>query len=64
MNDSDITGPQSPNQLCPDRETLRRRLLDGAASAPGAPADAAYFEGLRARVAVGGPSRFPHGTVP
>jgi antitoxin ParD1/3/4 len=30
-----------------DRQRLRRLLLDGAESAPGAPADAAYFEGLR-----------------
>ncbi len=32
-----------------DRQRLRRQLLDGAESAPGAPADDAYFEGLRAR---------------
>lgn len=32
-----------------DRQRLRRLLLDGAESAPGAPADDAYFEGLRAR---------------
>lgn len=32
-----------------DRQRLRRLLLDGAESAPGAPADEAYFEGLRAR---------------
>lgn len=32
-----------------DRQALRRLLLDGAESAPGAPADGAYFEGLRAR---------------
>ena len=33
-----------------DRLQLRGLLLAGAASAPTAPADAAYFEGLRARV--------------
>jgi antitoxin ParD1/3/4 len=32
-----------------DRQQLRRLLLDGAESVPGAPADADYFEGLRAR---------------
>ncbi|EQB14891.1 MULTISPECIES: ribbon-helix-helix domain-containing protein [Sphingobium] len=32
-----------------DRQRLRRLLLDGAQSAPGAPADDDYFEGLRAR---------------
>jgi len=32
-----------------DRQRLRRLLLDGAGSAPGAPAGDAYFEGLRAR---------------
>ena len=32
-----------------DRQRLRRLLLDGAESAPGAPADEVYFEGLRAR---------------
>lgn len=32
-----------------DRQRLRCLLLDGAESAPGAPADDAYFEGLRAR---------------
>jgi len=33
-----------------DRLQLRRLLLDGAASAPRKPADAAYFEALRKRV--------------
>jgi len=33
-----------------DRLRLRGLLLEGAASAPGAPADAAYFGGLRKRV--------------
>lgn len=32
-----------------DRQRLLRMLLDGAESAPGVPADDAYFEGLRAR---------------
>nr|GLK21620.1 addiction module antitoxin [Microbacterium terregens] len=32
-----------------DRQRLRRLLLDGADSAPGDPADATYFEGLRMR---------------
>ncbi|HPQ25073.1 MAG TPA: type II toxin-antitoxin system ParD family antitoxin [Gammaproteobacteria bacterium] len=33
-----------------DRQHLRHLLLEGAASAPGAVADAAYFEGLRDQV--------------
>ena len=33
-----------------DRVQLKELLLAGAASAPGSPADASYFEGLRARV--------------
>lgn len=33
-----------------DRRALRRLLLEGAASAPGSPVDAAYFDRLRARV--------------
>ncbi|MCD7060970.1 type II toxin-antitoxin system ParD family antitoxin [Pelagibacterium xiamenense] len=33
-----------------DRQELRKLLLEGAASGPGATADAAYFDGLRARV--------------
>ncbi|MDE2594603.1 MAG: type II toxin-antitoxin system ParD family antitoxin [Burkholderiales bacterium] len=33
-----------------DRLQLRELLLAGAASAPAAPADGAYFEGLRKRV--------------
>ena len=33
-----------------DRQQLRRLLLDGAASAPGLPADARYFRSLRDRV--------------
>jgi antitoxin ParD1/3/4 len=33
-----------------DRLRLRSLLLAGAASAPAAPADAAYFDGLRSRV--------------
>lgn len=33
-----------------DRLQLRSLLLAGAASAPAAPADAAYFDGLRGRV--------------
>jgi antitoxin ParD1/3/4 len=32
-----------------DRQHLRNLLLDGAASGPAGPADAAYFAGLRAR---------------
>jgi antitoxin ParD1/3/4 len=32
-----------------DRQRLRRLLLDGAESAPGAVADRAYFEALRRR---------------
>ena len=32
-----------------DRSHLRSLLMAGAASAPSAPADASYFEGLRAR---------------
>ena len=34
-----------------ERQHLRGLLLEGAASAPAGPADAAYFEGLRRRVA-------------
>ena len=33
-----------------DRQHLRELLLKGAASAPTAPVDAGYFEGLRERV--------------
>jgi antitoxin ParD1/3/4 len=33
-----------------DRRRLRSLLLDGAASAPTSPVDAAYFEALRKRV--------------
>ena len=33
-----------------DRQRLRSLLLDGAASAPGAKADADYFDALRAHV--------------
>lgn len=33
-----------------DRQQLRGLLLAGAASAPGAPADGAYFDTLRAKV--------------
>jgi antitoxin ParD1/3/4 len=33
-----------------DRSQLRNMLMAGGASAPGVPADAGYFEGLRARV--------------
>jgi antitoxin ParD1/3/4 len=33
-----------------DRMRLRALLLEGAASAPGGPADEAYFDGLRIRV--------------
>ena len=33
-----------------ERQHLRDLLLEGAASAPAGPADAAYFEGLRHRV--------------
>ena len=34
-----------------DRQALRTMLLDGAASAPGAPADQGYFDQLRDRIA-------------
>jgi antitoxin ParD1/3/4 len=34
-----------------DRQALRALLVEGAASAPGAPADAHYFENLRDRIA-------------
>ncbi|HET7837032.1 MAG TPA: type II toxin-antitoxin system ParD family antitoxin [Variovorax sp.] len=42
-----------------DQERLRLRalLLDGAASAPGRPADAGYFEALRGRVGAAGKAR-------
>jgi antitoxin ParD1/3/4 len=33
-----------------DRQHLRELLLEGAASAPTAPVDAGYFEGLRKQV--------------
>jgi antitoxin ParD1/3/4 len=33
-----------------DRQHLRHLLLEGAASTPGAAADAAYFDGLRNQV--------------
>ena len=33
-----------------DRQMLRRLLLIGAESSPAAPADAAYFDALRARI--------------
>jgi antitoxin ParD1/3/4 len=33
-----------------DRETLRRLLLEGAASPPAGPADEAYFERLHKRI--------------
>ena len=33
-----------------DRQHLRELLLEGAASAPTAPVDAGYFEGLRKRI--------------
>ncbi len=33
-----------------DAQQLRRLLLDGAGSAPGAPVDASYFDALRKRV--------------
>ena len=36
-----------------DRQGLRGLLLDGAASAPAAPADAVWFEGLRDRARKG-----------
>lgn len=36
-----------------DCQQLRKLLMDGAASAPTAPVDAAYFEGLRERVRQG-----------
>lgn len=40
-----------------DRQQLRNLLLAGAASAPAAPADASYFEGLRDRVRKGAKAR-------
>lgn len=42
-----------PGNSCKDRQRLRRLLLDGARSAPGAPADTAYFDQLRKRVCNG-----------
>ena len=39
-----------------DRLQLRGLLLAGASSAPAAPADSKYFQGLRKRVFVGGKS--------
>ena len=36
-----------------DRQDLRALLLDGAGSAPGAPADKAYFDSLCSRVRQG-----------
>ena len=36
-----------------ERQRLRRLLLDGAASPPGAAVDQAYFAGLRDRVRAG-----------
>jgi len=33
-----------------DRQNLRRLLLDGASTAPTAPVDQGYFDGLRERV--------------
>lgn len=40
-----------------DRQQLRNLLLAGAASAPAAPADTSYFEGLRDRVRKGARAR-------
>lgn len=40
-----------------DQQRLRHLLLAGMASAPGAPADAGYFDGLRERVRNRGKSR-------
>ena len=40
-----------------DRLQLRNLLLAGAASAPAAPADTSYFEGLRDRVRKGAKAR-------
>jgi len=40
-----------------DRQQLRNLLLAGSASAPAAPADASYFEGLRDRVRKGARAR-------
>ena len=40
-----------------DRQQLRNLLLAGAASAPAAPADTSYFEGLRDRVRKGAKAR-------
>lgn len=40
-----------------DRQQFRNLLLAGAASAPAAPADASYFEGLRDRVRKGAKAR-------
>lgn len=36
-----------------DRQRLRQLLLEGASSAPAAPADAGYFEALRTHVRQG-----------
>ena len=38
-----------------DRQHLRVLLLDGASSAPAAPADRAYFDALRSRTRQGDP---------
>jgi antitoxin ParD1/3/4 len=37
-----------------DRQQLRDLLMEGARSAPAAPADASYFAGLRDRIRSGG----------
>ena len=42
--------PTSSEYADQDRQTLRRLLLDGAATAPTEPVDEGYFDGLRDRV--------------
>ena len=52
MNALSITLPDTLHTFAQqqEREALRVLLLDGAASSPTAPVDAAYFERLRAQV--------------
>ncbi len=53
MSAMDISLPESPKSFVrrnQDRQQLRDLLLDGARSAQAAPADAAWFAALRAKV--------------